>query len=88
MGFTVTAIVIAVLAGIGTFYAWDRNKGLSMGLAVITLLAGAVGTVGAFVAALSFFFRILPILLMVGGVWLIWKVIQKNRGRDRTDVQY
>ena len=25
---------------------------------------------------------------MVGGVWLIWKVIQKNRGRDRTDVQY
>lgn len=88
MGFTVTAIVIAVLAGIGTFYTWDRNKGLSMGLAVITLLAGAVGTVGAFVAALSFFFRILPILLMVGGVWLIWKVIQKNRGRDRADVQY
>jgi CHASE2 domain-containing sensor protein len=88
MGFTVTAIVIAVLAGIGTFYTWDRNKGLSMGLAVITLLAGAAGTVGAFVAALSFFFRILPILLMVGGIWLIWKVIQKNRGRDRTDVQY
>ena len=46
MGFTVTAIVIAVLAGIGTFYTWDRNKGLSLGLAVITLLAGAVGTIG------------------------------------------
>lgn len=88
MGFTVTAIVIAVLAGIGTFYTWDRNKGLSMGLAVITLLAGAVGTIGAFVAALGLFFRILPLLLMVGGIWLIWKVIQKNRGGDRTDVRH
>lgn len=83
MGTTLTAIIIAVLAGVGAFYSWDRNKGLAMGLAVVTLLAGAVGTIGAFIAALGFLLKILPILFVALGVWLIVKIARKDRNPDR-----
>ncbi|HZK31853.1 MAG TPA: hypothetical protein VFC72_02965 [Corynebacterium sp.] len=86
MGLTITAIVIAVLAGIGTFYSWTSNRKLSLGLAVVTLLAGAAGTIGAFIAALHLLLKLLPILLMVGGIWLIWRIFQMNRDSSRNEV--
>lgn len=81
MGTTVTAIVIAVLAGIGAFYSWNRNKGLAMGLAVVTLLAGVVGTIGAFVATLSLFFQLLPLIFVVLGIWLLYRIVRSRRDR-------
>lgn len=84
MGTTITAIVIAVLAGVGAFYSWDRNRGLAAGLAVVTLLAGAIGTLGAFVAALGLFFRLLPILFVVLGVWLVYRYIKSRRDNQET----
>ena len=84
MGTTITAIVIAVLAGVGAFYSWDRNRGLAAGLAVVTLLAGAIGTLGAFAAALGLFFRLLPILFVVLGVWLVYRYIKSRRDNQET----
>lgn len=84
MGATITAIVIAVLAGIGTYYTWERNKGLSMGLAVVTAIAGAVGTLLAFVQALALVFKLLPILLLALGIWLIWKVARSRNNSTET----
>lgn len=78
MGTTMTSIIIAILAGIGTFYTWNEHKGLSMLLAVVTLVAGLIGTLGAFIAALSLFFKLLPVIFVALGVYLIIKVTQKN----------
>ncbi|AWB82510.1 hypothetical protein C3B44_09235 [Corynebacterium yudongzhengii] len=79
MGTTATAIIIAILAGIGTVYTWDTNKLLSLALAAVTMIAGIIGTVGAFISALGLFFKLLPLVLVGVGIYLIYKVVQKNR---------
>lgn len=78
MGLTTTAIVIAVLAGIGTYYSWNNNKGLSMGLALVTAIAGAVGTIGAFFWALGVVFKLLPLILLALGVWFIYRHLTRK----------
>lgn len=82
MGFTTTAIVIAVLAGIGTYFSWNSNKALSMGLAVLTAIAGALGLIGAFFWALGVFFKLLPLALLIFGIWLIYRVATGNSGNS------
>lgn len=85
MGTTVTAIVIAALAGVGTYYSWNENRGLSTGLALVTLIAGIVGTIGAFMAAVGLFFRLLPLIFVVLGVWLLFKLLTRDKD-DKNDV--
>lgn len=79
MGTTMTSIIVAVLAGIGTFYTWNDNKVLSLILALVTLVAGIIGTIGAFISALGLFFKLLPILFVAFGIYLVVKIVQKNR---------
>ncbi|MGD7002009.1 hypothetical protein [Corynebacterium halotolerans] len=83
-GTTITAIVIAALAGLATFYSWDRNKGLSAVLAIVTAVASAVAILFAFVGALAVIFKILPIVLLVFGLWLIWRVFLKKSDSAET----
>lgn len=71
MGITTTAIVIAVLAGLACFYSWDRNRGLSLGLAIVAGIAAFFGLIGAFFWALGVIFKLIPIVLLVGAIWLI-----------------
>lgn len=77
-GTTITATIIAALAGLATFYSWDRNKGLSAVLAIVTALASAVAILFAFLGAVAVIFKILPILLLAFGLWLIWRVFLKK----------
>ena len=83
MSFTVTAIVIAVLAGLGAYAAWSSNKALSLGLAALTALAGALGVIGAFLWALGVVFKLLPLALLAFGVWLIYRNVTREDA-DRT----
>lgn len=83
-GTTVTATVIAALAGLATYYSWDRNRLLSALLAVVTALSAAVAVIFAFVGALAIFLRILPTLLLLLGLWLVWKVITRDK-RERVE---
>ena len=78
MGTTVTAIIIAALAGVGTYYSWNDNRGLSIGLAAVTLIAGIVGTIGAFFATVSLFFSLLPLLFVALGIWLLFKLLTRD----------
>lgn len=84
LGTTITAIVIAALAGLATFYSWERNKAVSAVLAIVTAVSSAVAVLFAFVGALAVFFKILPILLLVFGLWLVWRVFVKKSGSDES----
>ncbi|AKK11674.1 hypothetical protein [Corynebacterium uterequi] len=78
MGITATSIVVAVLAGIGSYYSWNNNKPLSMILGIVTMLAGTVGAVGAFFHALGLIFKLLPILLMILGAWWVYTMFRSH----------
>lgn len=78
MKFVVTTIVIAALAGIGAYFSWANNKMLSVILAFVTLIAGLIGMIGAFVLAVAGIFKILPILLFILGVWLVFRNVKSN----------
>lgn len=78
MSFTVTTIVIAVLAGVGAYTAWSSNKALSLGLAALTAFAGALGVIGAFLWALGMLFKLLPLVLLAFGIWLIYRNVTRE----------
>lgn len=75
---TITASLIAALAGVGTYYSWERNRLLSALLAVVTAGAAVVAALFAFIGALALIFQILAILLLLLGIWLIWKVATRG----------
>lgn len=83
MGFTVTTIVIAVLAGVGAYFSWNENRLVSLACGVVCAIASAIATIAAFVWAVAVVFKLLPIILLVIAIWLIYRAVAKRRGESR-----
>lgn len=73
LGTTIIASVIAFLGGAAAYYSWNQNKAISVVAALIGTIAAAVAVILAFVGAVLLIFRIIPILLLVGLLWLLWR---------------
>ncbi len=78
---TIIASVIALLAGLATFYGWQNNKLIAVVTALVCALSAAVAVIAAFVGTVIMVMRIIPILLLVFGIWLLWKAATRDRSR-------
>lgn len=82
MGFTLTATIIAVLAGIAAFFAWRENRMISIVCGFICAIASALAILAAFIKAVALVFKLLPIILLVLAIWLIYRAVTKDRDGD------
>ena len=82
MGFTLTATVIAVLAGVAAFFAWRENRMVSIVCGFICAIAASLAILAAFVKAVALVFKLLPIILLVLAIWLIYRALTKDRDSD------
>lgn len=89
MGFTLTATIIAVLAGIAAFFAWRENRMISIVCGFICAIASALAILAAFIKAVALVFKLLPIILLVLAIWLIYRAVTKDRdGDSHTQASY
>lgn len=89
MGFTLTATIIAVLAGIAAFFAWRENRMVSIVCGFICAIASALAILAAFIKAVALVFKLLPIILLVLAIWLIYRAVTKDRdGDSHTQASY
>lgn len=89
MGFTLTATIIAVLAGIAAFFAWRENRMISIVCGFICAIASALAILAAFIKAVALVFKLLPIILLVLAIWLIYRAVTKDRdGDSQTQASY
>ncbi|WP_080793693.1 hypothetical protein [Corynebacterium pacaense] len=70
---TITACIIALLGGAAAYYSWNDNRTLSLIVAVVATLSAAVAVVAAFLGAVIMIFRLIPLLLLFGLLWLLWR---------------
>ncbi|RNE49658.1 hypothetical protein [Corynebacterium alimapuense] len=85
---TVIASVIAALAGGVTYYAWKSDhKPIAALTAVVCAISASIAVVFAFLGAVALFLRIIPILLLALGVWLMWKVFTGGFSKSGTTSQ-
>lgn len=87
MGFTLTAIVIAVLAGVAAYFAWRQNRMVAIGLGVICAIASSLAIVAAFVKAVAVVFKLLPIILLIVAIYFIYRAVTKDRDDKSATVQ-
>ena len=78
MGISLTTIIIAVLAGAGAYFAWEKSRAASIAMGMVCIIASASALVSAIFSALAIVFKILPLLLLAGGAWLVWRAIGKK----------
>ncbi len=76
---TIIASVIALLAGLATFYGWQHNKVIAVVTALVCAVSAAVAVIVAFAGTVVMIMRIIPILLLVFGIWLVWKAATRER---------
>lgn len=87
MGFTLTATIIAVLAGIAAFFAWRENRIISIVCGFICAIASALAILAAFIKAVALVFKLLPIILLVLAIWLIYRGVTKPDSDKSTRAQ-
>lgn len=87
MGFTLTATIIAVLAGVCAYFAWRENRMLSILCGFICLIASMLAIIAAFAKAVALLFKLLPIVLLVIAIWLIYSAVTKDRDDKSATVQ-
>lgn len=73
------ASLIAFLAGAASYYSWDRNKALSLFAAVVAVIAALLGSIMAFFSAVVFFIRLIPFLLLLGTVFILCRILTKDK---------
>ncbi|WP_333620256.1 hypothetical protein [Dietzia sp.] len=88
MGFTLTAIIIAVLAGVGAYFAWSQNRMVAIACGVVCAVASSFAIIAAFVKAVALIFKLLPILLLVLAIWLIYRAVTKRRHTNAAEHTY
>lgn len=77
-GTSLTALIIAALAGVGAYFAWSENRAVSIGLGVVCVVASAVAVLMAFLGTLALVFKLLPLVVLVIGVWFVWRAIDSE----------
>ena len=89
MGFTLTATIIAVLAGIAAYFSWRENRMVSIVCGFICAIASSLAIIAAFIKAVAVVFKLLPIILLVLAIWLIYRAVTKDRDSDtQTQASY
>ncbi|QGU08083.1 hypothetical protein COCCU_10830 [Corynebacterium occultum] len=84
---TIIASVIAFLGGVAAYYTWKENRGLSIICGALGTLAAAIAVVLAFIGTLMLIMKIIPILLLVGMVWLCWYLFTRRNSRaEKVDI--
>lgn len=84
---TLTAIVIAVLAAVAAYFSWNSNKAISLASGVVCVIASLFALLFAFLGAVVLAFKLLPLLLLAVGAFLVYRAVTKNSG-PREPVQY
>ncbi|MCK7638016.1 hypothetical protein M0E82_08410 [Corynebacterium sp. P7202] len=78
-GATVTFTVLAVCTAVAGFFTWERNKGVSFLLGGATIVLSSIALILAFVGAVVGFFKILPILLLLVGCYILYRRLGSAR---------
>ncbi|MDK6259400.1 MULTISPECIES: hypothetical protein [Corynebacterium] len=79
--FTVT-LVIAVLAGGLAYYSWGRSATLSLAAGAVCVGVSLIALLMAVFISLAWFMKLVPLVLLAGGVWLVWRVLGRRRDRE------
>ncbi len=83
---TIIASVIALLGGAAAYYGWRNHKLVSLLGGAIGIIAAAVAIIGAFIGALAVIFKIIPVLILAGLIWLLWRIFG-NRSTDSSPTE-
>ncbi|MEZ2122326.1 MULTISPECIES: hypothetical protein [unclassified Corynebacterium] len=78
-GATVTFTVLAVITGVAGFFTWERNKMYSLALGAATIVLASIALILAFVGAVVGIFKILPILLILVGCYILYRRLGTSR---------
>lgn len=79
---TIIASVIALVGGAAAYYGWQNHKLVSIIGGAVGIVAAAVAIIGAFIGALAVIFKLIPILILVGIIWLLWKIFGSRSSSD------
>lgn len=71
--------LVALLAGAAAYYSWGQNKPLSLFAAVVSVIAALLATIMAFFSAVVFFVRLIPLFLLVGAVFILYRILTKDK---------
>ena len=80
---TLTATIIAAVSAAVAYFTWNTNKAVASLGAVVCLVAAAVAVLAGFLGTVILVLRIIPVLLLVLGIWIAWKVFTSRSEAGR-----
>ena len=86
MGFTLTTIIIAALAGYGAYSCWNKNRLIGLCLASVSGVAGVLAFFALLFQAVAITFKLLPLIVVAAVAWFIYLGIRSRRDSQRSDV--
>lgn len=88
MGFTFTTIVIAALAGFGTYSFWNKNRFLGLVFAAVCGIAALLAFFALLFQAVALTFKLLPLIVIGVIAWLIYRAVSKRGDREEQPANY
>ena len=86
MGFTLTTIIIAALAGYGAYSFWNKNRFVGLCLASVSGVAAVLAFFALLFQAVAITFKLLPLIVVAAVAWFIYLGIRSRRDNQRSDV--
>lgn len=77
---TLTALVIAVLAAVASYFSWSSNKAVSLGCGVVCVIASLFALLFAFLGAVVLAFKLLPLVVLAVGGYLVYRAVSASTG--------
>lgn len=78
MGFTLTTIIIAALAGYGAYSFWNKNRFVGLILASVGGIAAILAFFAILFQAVAITFKLLPLIVVGVVAWLIYLTIRSR----------
>lgn len=78
MGFTLTTIIIAALAGYGAYSFWNTNRFVGLILASLSGVAAVLAFFAILFQAVAITFKLLPLIVVGVVAWLIYLAIRSR----------
>ena len=78
MGFTLTTIIIAALAGYGAYSFWNKNRFAGLILASVGIVAAVLAFFAILFQAVAITFKLLPLIVAGVVAWLIYLALRNQ----------
>ena len=88
MGFTLTTIIIAALAGYGAYSLWNKNRFFGLILASVAGIAAVLAFVAILFQAVAVTFKLLPLIVVGLVAWLIYLAVRSRNDANPANTSF